>query len=71
VSRTFTFAERHNIEVFNLFQHHQYSGSNRLKYFGFANDITQPNFNQRLVTAGVFFGSGGPRAFQSAVRYSF
>ena len=75
LSRSFTIGERQKIdvigEVFNLFNITNIRGSNRLNYFGFANTITTPDFNQPVVTAGGFFGSGGPRIFQLAVRYAF
>jgi len=75
VSRTFTFAEHHNIEligeVFNLFNVTNIRGSNRLNYFGFDNNLGSRTFDKPVNTAGGFFGSGGPRIFQFAVRYSF
>jgi hypothetical protein len=75
VSRTFTFGDRYGFEligeVFNLFNITNIRGFTASDYFGYANDISAPNFNQRLKTAGGFFGSGGPRAFQFAARFTF
>jgi len=75
VSRTFTYRERYHLdligEVFNLFNVTNIRGVTASDYFGYANDISAPNFNQPLKTAGGFFGSGGPRAFQFAARFSF
>ena len=75
VSRTFTFGDRYGFEligeVFNLFNITNIRGVTASDYFGYANDISAPNFNQRLKTAGGFFGSGGPRAFQFAARFTF
>jgi hypothetical protein len=33
--------------------------------------LIDPTFNTPIRTAGGFFGSGGPRAFQLAAKYTF
>jgi hypothetical protein len=71
-------------EVFNLTNRTNILGVSNTNYSGFANvlardssDATNPgfgrwsSFGQRVTTAGGVFGSGGPRAFQLAARFSF
>jgi hypothetical protein len=71
-------------EVFNLFNVTNVLGVSNSNYSGFNNvlvrDSNDPtsagflrssSFGQPVTTAGGVFGSGGPRAFQLAVRLSF
>jgi hypothetical protein len=75
VTRTFHFKEPHSleaiVEVFNLFNVTNIRGTTNRNYSGVNNVLTTPDFNRSLETAGKFFGSYGPRAFQFALRYSF
>jgi hypothetical protein len=72
------------IEVFNLFNVTNVLGVSNVNYSGFSNalvrdsnDPSNPGFLQSssfgrpVTTAGGVFGSGGPRAFQVAVRFTF
>ena len=72
------------LEVFNVFNVTNILGTNVKNYSGFANvlvrDSNNPadagymrssSFGQAVNTAGGVFGSGGPRAFQFAVRATF
>ena len=75
VTKSWSFAREQNLqfiaEVFNLFNITNIRGFNNNNYSGFLNDITSPQFNKPLSIAGKFFGSGGPRAFQLALKYGF
>jgi len=67
LSRAFVFHERWRVsligEVFNL-----YNNANLSSYSG---DLTSPAFGQPTNRATQVFGSGGPRAFQLALRVTF
>lgn len=84
LTKTFSFTESQKLqfisEVFNLFNITNIRGVNNNNFSGFNNAlipsrtnpaIADPSFNTPIRTAGGFFGSGGPRAFQFALRYSF
>ena len=72
------------IEVFNLFNVTNILGVSNVNYSGFSNvlrrDSDNPadpgflrssSFGAPVTTAGGVFGSGGPRAFQIAAKFSF
>jgi hypothetical protein len=71
-------------EVFNLFNVTNILGISVVNYSGFASVLTRDSnntndpgflrssgFGAPITTAGGVFGSGGPRAFQFAVKFSF
>lgn len=72
------------VEVFNLFNVTNVLGVSNLNYSGFSNVLIRDSsdvasagflrsssFGRAVTTAGGVFGSGGPRAFQFAVRVAF
>ena len=72
------------VEVFNLFNMTNVLGVSNVNYSGFSNvlirDSNNPadpgflrssSFGRPVTTAGGVFGSGGPRAFQFAARFTF
>jgi hypothetical protein len=67
LSRSFVFQERWRLsligEVFNLY--------NKANLTGYSGDLTSAAFGQPTSRATQVFGSGGPRAFQLALRVSF
>ena len=67
LSRSFVFQERWRLsvigEVFNLY--------NKANLTGYSGDLTSPAFGQPTGRATQVFGSGGPRAFQLAMRVGF
>jgi len=75
ITRTFHLKEPHSLQAlaegFNLFNITNIRGTTNRNYSGFSNTIDATGFNRPLETAGKFFGSGGPRAFQFALRYTF
>jgi outer membrane receptor protein involved in Fe transport len=71
-------------EVFNLFNVTNVLGVSNANYSGFANALVRDSndasssgflrssgFGRPVTTAGGVFGSGGPRAFQFAARFTF
>ncbi|MDQ3650083.1 MAG: TonB-dependent receptor [Acidobacteriota bacterium] len=75
LSKVFTFGERARlepiVEVFNLFNTTNVLGVSNVNYSGFGNVLGSQSFGQPITTAGGVFGSGGPRAFQIAARFTF
>lgn len=67
LTRTFVFQDRWRLlligEVFNLY--------NKANLLGYSGDLTTAGFGQPTSRATQVFGSGGPRAFQLAIRVSF
>lgn len=72
------------VEVFNVFNVTNVLGFTNVNYSGFTNALVRDSndpaspgflrsssFGQAVTTAGGVFGSGGPRAFQFAARFTF
>src|SRR6185436_3899801 len=72
------------VEAFNLFNVTNVLGFSKSNYSGFSNALVRDSndstnsgflrsssFGQPVTTAGGVFGSGGPRAFQFALRVTF
>jgi outer membrane receptor protein involved in Fe transport len=75
LSKTFTFGERFRlepiVEVFNVLNTTNILGVSNTNYSGYGNVLGTANFGQPVTTAGGVFGSGGPRAFQFAGKFTF
>jgi hypothetical protein len=75
LSKAFGFGDGQRVEVmaeiFNLFNVTNVLGVSKSNYSGFGNVLGAADFGRPVTTAGGVFGSGGPRAFQFAARYSF
>nr|MBA2646739.1 hypothetical protein [Pyrinomonadaceae bacterium] len=75
LSKIFSFSENVRlepiVEVFNLFNVTNVLGVSNVNYSGFGNVLGSQSFGQPVTTAGGVFGSGGPRAFQLAARFTF
>lgn len=75
LSKVFSFGENVRleplVEVFNLFNVTNVLGVSNVNYSGFGNVLGSQSFGQPVTTAGGVFGSGGPRAFQLAARFTF
>ena len=75
LTKVFKFGERVRLEpileVFNIFNTTNVLGVSNSNYSGYGNVLGAANFGQPVTTAGGVFGSGGPRAFQLGVRFSF
>jgi hypothetical protein len=75
LSKVFTFKERFRlepiVEVFNVFNTTNILGVSNTNFSGYGNVLGTANFGQPVTTAGGVFGSGGPRAFQFAARFTF
>ncbi|HVF88071.1 MAG TPA: TonB-dependent receptor [Pyrinomonadaceae bacterium] len=75
LSKIFSFGENVRlepiVEVFNLFNVTNVLGVSNVNYSGFGNVLGSQSFGQPVTTAGGVFGSGGPRAFQLAARFTF
>jgi hypothetical protein len=75
LTRAFKFGERARlepiVEVFNLFNVTNVLGVSNRNYSGFGNVLGAQDFGRPVTTAGGVFGSGGPRAFQFAARFTF
>jgi hypothetical protein len=83
LSRAFKITEHAQLvammEVFNLFNQANILGTSNTNYSGFQNALApdpgdpthSTSFGKPTSSAGGIFGSGGPRAFQFAVRLNF
>jgi hypothetical protein len=83
LDRSFRFGDRYTVnllgEAFNIFNVTNILGVSNLNYSGFANTLSpdrsdptfSSSFGKPVSTAGGVFGSGGPRAFQFAAKFSF
>ena len=83
LDRVFAFSDRLHVnligEAFNIFNVTNILGVSNLNYSGFANTLSpdsnnpdySSSFGKPVSTAGGVFGSGGPRAFQVAMKLSF